>query len=54
MTGLMGFRRQVKNDLCRGFLTPVLMQCHCPERKTMLELYHAGSGGPKPAGCDVS
>lgn len=45
------FWRQDGVDLCWGFLTPVLMECDCPERRNMLKLYRAGSDGPEPAEC---
>jgi len=46
------FWRQDGVDLCWGFLTPVLMECDCPERKSLLRLYKAGTDGPDPIHCN--
>lgn len=41
------FWRQDGVDLCWEFLTPVLMECDCPEQADRLHLYKAGTDGPK-------
>ncbi len=41
------FWRQDSVDLCWEFLTPVLMECDCPEGAERLHLYKAGTDGPK-------
>ncbi len=48
------FWRQDGVDLCWGFLTPILVECDCPERKSLLRLYRAGQDGPDPAACESS
>lgn len=47
------FWRQDSVDLCWGFLTPILMECDCPERKSLLQLYKAGTDGPKRGPCST-
>ncbi|MEF8822995.1 MAG: glucose-6-phosphate dehydrogenase [Desulfohalobiaceae bacterium] len=43
------FWRQDGVELCWSFLTPVLMECDCPERSDMLYMYRAGNWGPQAA-----
>jgi len=43
------FWRQDAVELCWGFLTPILEECDCPERKKQIHLYHAGTNGPQQA-----
>lgn len=41
------FWRQDAVELCWGFLTPILEECDCPERKKQIYLYPAGTNGPQ-------
>ena len=41
------FWRQDAVELCWGFLTPILDQCACPDRRLPLHTYAAGGPGPK-------
>ncbi|GAB7079087.1 glucose-6-phosphate dehydrogenase [Megalodesulfovibrio paquesii] len=44
------FWRQDGVELCWGFLTPILHECDCPDKRDMAErlfLYRAGSDGPQ-------
>lgn len=41
------FWRQDGVDLCWEFLTPVLMECACPEEGDRLHLYKSGTDGPR-------
>jgi glucose-6-phosphate 1-dehydrogenase len=43
------FWRQDGVELCWGFLTPILLECDCPERSDMLHMYRAGTWGPPQA-----
>jgi glucose-6-phosphate 1-dehydrogenase len=43
------FWRQDAVELCWGFLTPILEECDCPDRKTTLYPYPAGINGPVEA-----
>lgn len=43
------FWRQDAVELCWGYLTPILMECDCPEKAERLHLYRAGSWGPHAA-----
>ncbi len=44
------FWRQDSVDLCWEFLTPILMECDCPDDPSgRLHLYKAGSDGPRAA-----
>lgn len=43
------FWRQDGVELCWGFLTPILLECDCPEQNEMLHLYKAGTWGPQAA-----
>ncbi|MFA7166852.1 MAG: glucose-6-phosphate dehydrogenase [Desulfoplanes sp.] len=43
------FWRQDAVELCWGFLTPILEECDCPERKKQIHLYPAGTNGPQEA-----
>ncbi len=44
------FWRQDGVELCWNFLTPVLMECDCPEQAEKVRSYAAGSWGPREAG----
>ena len=41
------FWRQDAVELCWEFLTPILEQCDCPQQPVPLQIYPAGSDGPK-------
>jgi len=41
------FWRQDSVNLCWEFLTPILMECDCPEQADRLHLYKAGVDGPR-------
>jgi glucose-6-phosphate 1-dehydrogenase len=43
------FWRQDAVETCWGFLTPILIECDCPERAERLYLYRSGSSGPQQA-----
>jgi len=43
------FWRQDSVDLCWEFLTPILMECDCPDQTERLHLYEAGTDGPSAA-----
>ena len=44
------FWRQDSVDLCWEFLTPILMECDCPDDPSgRLHLYKSGSDGPRAA-----
>ncbi|THB67819.1 MAG: glucose-6-phosphate dehydrogenase [Desulfovibrio sp.] len=43
------FWRQDGVELCWGFLTPILVECDCPDQAEKLHLYKAGSHGPQAA-----
>jgi glucose-6-phosphate 1-dehydrogenase len=40
------FWRQDSINLCWSFLTPILMECDCPDQAERLHLYKAGTNGP--------
>jgi glucose-6-phosphate 1-dehydrogenase len=41
------FWRQDGVELCWGFLTPILIECDCPDSGKRLHRYEAGSWGPE-------
>jgi len=41
------FWRQDGVELCWGFLTPILIECDCPDQGKRLHTYEAGSWGPE-------
>ncbi|WP_069859487.1 glucose-6-phosphate dehydrogenase [Desulfoplanes formicivorans] len=43
------FWRQDAVELCWGFLTPILEECDCPDRRKTIYLYRAGTNGPQEA-----
>ncbi len=43
------FWRQDAVELCWGFLTPILEECDCPDRRENIYLYRAGTNGPQEA-----
>lgn len=43
------FWRQDAVEICWAFLTPILMECDCPEKAERLYLYRSGTWGPQQA-----